>query len=134
MISFDDVRIEKDLTYLFVTSINLCHVEWCLDKAGVTDYKTMSIKKFKENIPENVKIPDFIPAVPTRDKSMKRPCKYASVIISHMNKDDLLDKVIEIYEHNDPDLKALIDEENKKGTQDYYDNYSEYDGQIPIRG
>ena len=114
MINFDDVRLEKNLTYLFISNTEIHDVNWCFEKADISNYEIISVEKLKENKPKELVIPNFVPLVATLDNSVTRPCKRPFVIISHMNTNDLLQKIVEINSGNDADLKEKFKKERKR--------------------
>jgi len=131
MIDFSDVRIEKEPTYLFMTNLNKNYVCWAFEDAGIADYRIESLKKIRDQIPEHVVIPDSVPLVIYYPEG--RACRNPVVLITHMNTDDLLKKLIQACLLDDPDIRRRVEQIEEEALQDYLQNYQHLEGLIPIR-
>ena len=130
MIKFDDVRLEQELTYLFITCTAVENIEWCFEQAGVTDYKVYNHTEFADVVPAHIPIPE-VKIIPLPEETTTRIDKRPCVIVSHMNVDDLTEKIYDIIRQEDPDLCAHIKAYQAKIHAAYIENYQDYNG-IPI--
>jgi hypothetical protein len=130
MIKFDDVKIEKELTYTFAPAVYATDVEWCFEKNGITDYEVYGKKDFDKVVPQNVTIPVVRYSADSDDPIIGgRTC----VFITHMNSEQLLQKIYEIGDGADPDIMEKHHQDNLAAWDEYEKNYKDLEGQIPIR-
>lgn len=109
-ITFKDVRIEKEITYFFMPSGCGPDMRHCLIRDGISDYKIIGASRYKSELPSNITIP---PVKMRLDGPDEFVCKrgLTCVLISHMNTDDLTEKLRQIQNCEDDDLNewhALI--------------------------
>jgi len=132
MIDFNDVRIEKEMTYLFMTNINIKYVHWAFADANITNYRIADLKSVQHDLPKQVAIPTFVPLAIERTDGTGRPCRNPVVLISHMNTVDLTKKLIEVHKLKDVELKHRVNVIRDDATQDYNENQRDYDGKIVV--
>jgi len=95
MITFDDVRVESNLTYFFVSRVYGVRIMHFLKMANI-EFKYVGNSKIFDEVPEDMTIPD-VKFIPTSDTLDSKP----GLIISHLNPKDLQRKWEEIFDSED---------------------------------
>lgn len=95
-IHFDDVRREPEKTYFFLHCVNAREMLNCLDADGI-EYEYYASKDFDRVLPADMEIPPVLTnPIPELGLNAVAPYRMLRVIISNLNTDDLMQKLIRI--------------------------------------
>lgn len=100
-IHFDDVRRESEKTYFFVPLGQCGELRKFLDADGI-EYQCYTSRDFKKVLPEGMEIPPVLmDPIPELGLTAVAPYRTLRVIISNLNTDDLMQKLIRIMRGSD---------------------------------
>lgn len=95
-IHFDDVRREPEKTYFFLHCVNTRELRECLDADGI-EYEYYTSKEFDKVLPAGMEIPPVLTnPIPELGLTAVAPYRMLRVIVSNLNTEDLMQKLIRI--------------------------------------
>lgn len=128
IVTFDDVKRHPNTTYFFLSNTSVKDLDFCLKAAGETDYKFYPYDRFAS-------LPDInsVPEVKLVDlPGCNRLCRKPSVLVSHMDTNQLRTKLQQILRGEDDNLQTKKANDNKTALKNYNENHVWHEGKIPV--
>lgn len=95
-VHFDDVRREPEKTYFFLHFGSCGELRRCLDADGI-EYECYGSKDFDEVLPAGMEVPPVLRnPIPELGLTALAPYRSLRVIVSNLNTDDLMQKLIRV--------------------------------------